>query len=140
MNAVVVDASVAIKWVIPEADSPTADLLLGGGHTLLAPDLLWTEVANVLWKHKRRGSLTTADAEGLLLDTKSLAVLLQPTRPLLASALRIAMEFDRTVYDSLYLALADELGTQLVTADKRLANALANTPLKHVAVLLANLK
>jgi predicted nucleic acid-binding protein len=57
---VVIDASVAVKWVVPEPGSERAELLLDRG--LVAPDLLFAECANILWEKVRRGELTTEEA------------------------------------------------------------------------------
>ena len=53
----VVDASIAVKWVLPEPDSERARALILRGD-LTAPDLLRLEVANALWKQARRGAIT----------------------------------------------------------------------------------
>jgi len=66
-ETLVVDASVAVKWFLPEPDAEPAVALLRAGHRLIAPDLLWIEVASVLWKVVRRGSLTAGPARGATL-------------------------------------------------------------------------
>jgi hypothetical protein len=60
MTRWVIDASVSAKWVLPEAESPLADTLLG--HTLLAPDLIQSVPANILWKKQQRAEMSPAAA------------------------------------------------------------------------------
>ena len=126
-ETLVVDASVAIKWFLPEPDAEPAVALLRAGHRLIAPDLLWIEVASVLWKVARRGSLTAEEAERMISDAAAFPVEIIDSGMLLTEALRIATATDRTVYDSLYVALAVRQDAVMVTADERLVNALANT-------------
>jgi predicted nucleic acid-binding protein len=63
---VVVDASVAIKWFLPEPLSNEAERLLDGGDALFAPDFLLIEFGNVIWKKARLGELARADADAAL--------------------------------------------------------------------------
>lgn len=126
-ETLVVDASVAIKWFLPEPDAEPAVALLRAGHRLIAPDLLWIEVASVLWKVARRGALTAEETERMISDAAAFPVEIIDSGALLIDALRIATATDRTVYDSLYVALAARERTVMVTADDRLVNALANT-------------
>lgn len=127
MKTVVVDASVAVKWFLPEDGSVQAGTLLEGKHRLIAPDLLWTEVANVLWKIARRGAITADEAQQMLRDASAMPVEIIESLPLLPEALRVATAADRSVYDSLYIALAAREKASVITADQRLVNALAKT-------------
>ena len=129
MARYVVDASVAVKWFLPEIYDEAARRLLRGGQTLLAPDLLFPEVGNILWKRVRAAEITAAEAEAILQTLGSLPLRIQPSRPLVTVALSIACEAGRTVYDSLYLALALQEQVPMVTADERLYNALQAGPL-----------
>jgi predicted nucleic acid-binding protein len=120
MKGAVVDASVAVKWVVDEPDSDLAALLLDG-RPLLAPDLLWVECGSVLWTKVRRGVLPAADAAlaGRVLrgaDIETVA-----GRLLLDDALSLALRLDHPVYDCLYLALAIQRERPFVTADRRFA-------------------
>jgi predicted nucleic acid-binding protein len=115
----VIDASVAIKWVIAEPGTPEALALRR--HRLFAPDLLIAECANVLWKKVRRNELTTREA---LLAARLLQradIELAPMRALLEPATRLAIALDHPAYDCAYLALAESLSCDLVTADRRLS-------------------
>lgn len=137
MSALVVDASVASKWLLPEEHSAAARRLLAQPDDLHAPDLISSEVGNVLWKRWRRGELAAAEAEALIADWRVAPLTLHDARPLLQGAWRIARAAERTVYDSLYLALAEHLGCPLVTADRRFAEAMAATPWRSIVVRLA---
>lgn len=127
MKTVVVDASVAAKWFLPEDGSDRAEGLLRGKFRLIAPDLLWTEVGNVLWKIARRGSITPDEAQQMLRDASAMPVEIMESLPMLPDALRIASAADRSVYDSLYIALAAKEKCRVVTADQRLVNGLTKT-------------
>lgn len=129
MTPLVVDASVAVKWLLPEVHSPAARRILTADEDLLAPDLLWAEVGNVLWKRCRSGELTREQAQELLQDFRRLPVTTVSARSLVAEAWEIAVQFDRSVYDSLYLALAVIRECRLVTADRAFYSSLRRTPL-----------
>jgi predicted nucleic acid-binding protein len=124
MTDLVIDASVAIKWVIDEPG--TRQALSLRRHRLFAPDLLVAECANVLWKKVRRRELTRDEAclaAGLL---QRADIELAPMRALLEPATRLAIALDHPAYDCIYLALAESMRCDLVTADQRLsAKALA---------------
>ena len=124
----VVDASVAAKWVLPEPGSQQARRLLRRYQDeeidLVAPHLLLAEVGSVLWKRVRRRELTAVDARicyRRLLD--DCPILLDDPNTHTA-ALELALAHGRTVYDSLYVALALERRCGLITADERLYAAL----------------
>ncbi len=125
----VVDASIAVKWLLPEIHSAAAHRILGGRNELFAPDLIWAEAGNVLWKRVRIGAVSTDNAQALLRDLRRFPITTLPLSSLVESALEIAVSFGRTVYDSLYLALALTRQCQLVTADRRLYNSLSRGPL-----------
>ncbi len=122
----VIDASVALKWVLDEAGSDIARTLLA--ESLTAPALWQAEAANAIWKRARRGELSPAEASnGLAILTASVVVSI-PIEIDLEKALSIAMEIDHPIYDCLYLAAAERLSTQLVTADARFINRVRATP------------
>jgi len=129
MTAAVVDASVGIKWFVPEVHAAEARAWRSGPDELHVPAFFFDlEIANILWKKVRRAEITRADADLILAQLPVLPVIRHPEGPILASAFDLANRTDRTVYDSLYLALAVQLGGRMVTADQRLHNSLAGTP------------
>jgi len=136
MKPLVVDASVAAKWFLPEADAAAALRLLNGRYRLAAPDLIRAEFGNVVWKLHARGTLDTSEASEMIEHFLSMPLEIHDSTYLLAPALEIAMATNRTVYDSLYLALAMELGGAVVTADERWVNALQNSPFARFLRLL----
>ena len=114
----VVDASVAAKWLAPEADSALAEALLDDD--LLAPDLLYAEVGNILWKKQMRGEMDAAAvplAARWLLQAPLEVV---DSASLLADALALALQLQHPAYDCFYLALAQRAEVPMVTADRRL--------------------
>jgi predicted nucleic acid-binding protein len=120
--SVVIDASVAIKWVVEEPG--TEEALLLRRERLHAPDLLIPECANILWKKVRRKEMSEGEA---LLAARLLVradIQLEPMRPLLEPATRLALGLDHPAYDCIYLALANVLGCELVTADNVLQRKL----------------
>jgi predicted nucleic acid-binding protein len=117
-DALVVDASVAIKWLIEEDGTPHA-LLLRGRARLIAPDLLTAECANILWKKVQRGELLAEEALLAARLLQAADIELAPTRTLMEAATRIAIELDHPAYDCLYLAVAVDRNCRVVTADGR---------------------
>ena len=119
MSALVIDASIAIKWVVEEEGTPAA-LALRHRAKLIAPDMLVGECANILWKKVHRRELLKDEAllAARLLQVADLELL--PMRPLFEEATRISIEMDRPAYDCVYLALAAASKCRFVTADERL--------------------
>jgi predicted nucleic acid-binding protein len=117
----VVDASVAVKWLVPEPRSEAAEGVLAAADDLLAPDLLPVEVANALWKKVGRGELTVAEATEVLEVLGTTRLEIRPCAPVLNRALELARALDHPVYDCVYLALAELSRAQLVTDDGSLA-------------------
>jgi predicted nucleic acid-binding protein len=123
VSKIVVDANVAIKWVVEEEGTPAALMLLKRAG-LAAPDLLTAECANILWKKVLRSELTKPDALLAARVLERADIELLPTRSLLEPALRIAIELDHPAYDCVYLALAAANGWKFVTADDRFVRKL----------------
>lgn len=143
MKTLVIDASVAAKWFLPSAHEPLSSEALDllnqyGAGTLrfLVPDLFWAEIGNIFWKAARLQRWTNKDAEDALRVIRHRHIPTVSTAVLIEDALSLGIVFDRTVYDSLYVALALTSKTHLVTADERLANALAaHLPVKWLGAL-----
>ncbi|HTC12012.1 MAG TPA: type II toxin-antitoxin system VapC family toxin [Acetobacteraceae bacterium] len=123
MNTRVIDASIAVKWVVEEEGTLQA-LALRRQARLIAPELLVAECANILWMKVRRNELSTDEALLAARLLQAAEIELSPTRSLLEPATRIAVELDHPAYDCLYLALAFERDCQFVTADERLLRKL----------------
>jgi predicted nucleic acid-binding protein len=133
VTACVVDACVAAKWLLPAAGESLLDQanLLIERHLrrelqLLAPDLIQAEIGNVLWNATRRKRISPADADNSLRRFVELGIQTIPISSLLDRSLQIAIDCDRSFYDSLYVALALATKTDLITADERLVNALGS--------------
>ena len=125
---VVVDASVAIKWLVREEHTDKALAILGAWHdedvTLVAPYLLPFEVANALHRKVFRGQLTVVDCARMISQLLSSRLELHQTAELHVKALELATELQQgAVYDAHYLALAEEFGCELWTADQRFHRA-----------------
>jgi len=123
VTRLVVDVSVAIKWFLVEAHADAARQVLAPENDLVAPDLIWPEIGNVLWKKRRRREISSEISQAILADFRRLPIAIAPCDPFIPSALEIADRTGRSVYDSLYLALAEQAGCRLVTADRKLYNA-----------------
>jgi predicted nucleic acid-binding protein len=128
MSLFVVDASVGIKWFVPEVDTAAARRLQNPAYQLHAPTFFDVEVANIVWKKRRRSELTRVEADTILAQLPLLPLTRHLEAPLIATAFDIADRSQRTVYDCLYLALAVQVSGRMVTADDRLVNSLAGTP------------
>jgi predicted nucleic acid-binding protein len=121
--SLVVDASVAAKWVLPEPESDRAEQLWTSGEALIAPALVVAEIGNAVWKRAARGELGTADALRALEDAVLLFHEIAPMTPLAARATEMAIELRHPVYDCFYLALAERERATIVSADSRLLAA-----------------
>jgi predicted nucleic acid-binding protein len=128
VSVFVIDASVVVKWFVPEIHSDAARRLLGLPHEYVAPDLLFAETANTIWKKTRRGELTAEEGQQLVADIGQIAVETVSCRALAEDAHALASATGRTVYDSMYVALAVRLNTRAITADERLESALKRIP------------
>ncbi len=128
MSAFVIDASVVIKWFVPEVHSDAARRLLVLPHEYVAPDLLFAEAATAIWKKIRREELTPEEGQQLVADIGQIGVETVSCRALAEDAHALANATGRTVYDSMYVALALRLNTRAITADDRLEVALKKIP------------
>jgi predicted nucleic acid-binding protein len=126
----VVDASVAVKWVVPEIGSEAASELLG--RELSAPSLWLAEAANALRRKARRGELTEDEARLRAQDLADAPIEPVELPLLLPSAMRLAGELGHSIYDCFYLAAALWRDTLLITADHRFAAKVTAHP--HLAL------
>ncbi len=136
MTVAVVDASVGLKWIIPEEHSDDARRLLAGLHELVSPPLVSLEIANVLLKRVRRKELTAFRA-ATALDRVEGWLRVVDVEETWSAVFRLAERHHISAYDAVYVALALQVNARLVTADGRLVNALARA-LPGVAVFIAD--
>ncbi|MCY3746804.1 MAG: type II toxin-antitoxin system VapC family toxin [Acidobacteria bacterium] len=129
MTRYVVDASVAVKWLVREPLSHQASLLLATEVSLLAPDLLFAEAANALWAMKQRGDLEDDEFDEAVQTLRSAPVLVPSTLlQLVPAASRLAADLGHPIYDCFYLALAIQEKAPLITADRRFADRVRHHP------------
>ena len=124
---VTVDASVAVKWILKEEEHAGAMALLTDEVTLHAPTLLLAEVGNVIWRRARAGRFSTATGRTAFAKTRSAIEVFHGLDGLADTALQISLDLDHPIYDCVYLACAEREDTALVTADRRLTNAVAGS-------------
>jgi predicted nucleic acid-binding protein len=124
--SVVIDASVALKWVLDEPGRDAADALLDDD--LIAPVLWQIEAANALWRRAEMGEISADEARERLAELAHAPVASLAVEPHLAAALSLAIDMKHPVYDCLYLALAIDCDTHVVTADRRFHAAAATLP------------
>jgi predicted nucleic acid-binding protein len=125
----VLDASVALKWVLPEPYADKArqlrDDFRKAVHELLSPDVFTAEVGHALARAERRGIIPATAGAILLADILSTPPQLFPNHPnLIARGFAIASSMRVGVYDCVYVALAEQENCDLVTADDKLVNSL----------------
>jgi predicted nucleic acid-binding protein len=139
---VVIDASVAVKWFLPEPLSDEAESILSllRSHALRAhaPDLILVEVASVLWKRTRGAErLPKADAAAALTLLRESPLSLERDRDLAAAAYELAALIPCTVYDGFYVALALREDGLLISADAALVGACRTHGLDDYVIGLA---
>lgn len=140
MTDLVVDSSVAVKWFITETHTAEALRILtdyrNGRLTLLAPDLIYAEFGNIIWKKQVFQGLHATMSEAVIHQFSQLQIRATLSQLLLMDAYNIASTHKRTVYDSLYIALSQREQCPFVTADEKLVNAIGSS-FPNI-VLLAN--
>jgi predicted nucleic acid-binding protein len=129
MISYIVDASVAVKWYVPEIHSKAAEKLLSGNNDLHAPDLILPEFGNIIWKKIRRAEITSGKAKQIIEAFLRVPLQRHSSELLLEPAFEIADRLGQTVYDSTYLALAVALNSTMVTADEKFYEAIRQSPL-----------
>ena len=137
-----VDASVALKWFLPESGDAGAENLLTafliGSVSLYAPDLLLIEAASAFWRRSVvLKELLPTDAKAMYRDLLTLPLNFQPSERLAAQAFSLAIVHRHSAYDSVYCALAIEVDCEFVTADRKLVEKLGRSMpfLRHVSTI-----
>jgi len=129
----VVDASVAAKWFLNEKHSDAACLILRRGNELHAPDFFLLEIDNLLVKRIRRGDISRRHADEIRAALRRFDISYHPFTPMRNEAFELASQACLSLYDSLYIVLAILIRGRMVTADRKLYDALARTLLcEHV--------
>ncbi|HET6630167.1 MAG TPA: type II toxin-antitoxin system VapC family toxin [Woeseiaceae bacterium] len=128
MTGYVIDASVAVKWLVTEEHSDDAARLLDGHATLTAPELIFAEAANALWAMRRRGDFGREDLREAIDALADVPVVPATIRDLAASAVRLAVDLDHPVYDCFYLSLSMRAQYPVVTADRRFLDKVRGHP------------
>jgi predicted nucleic acid-binding protein len=122
---IVIDASVAVKWVLDEPGSDAAVALRD--QELIAPAFWLAEAANALWRRARIGEISNGEAATLFSELLNAPVASVGMEPHLEVALKLATEIGHPVYDCIYLALALDHRTHVVTGDRRFVAAASTT-------------
>lgn len=127
MKNLVIDSSIAVKWFVAEDDSPKALEILkdyrGESLSFLAPDLIYAEFGNIIWKKVIFRNLNPTDADVAISKFKKVSFVLTPITSLFDDAYKIAVQYKRSFYDSLYLALSVRENCGFVTADEKFYNS-----------------
>jgi predicted nucleic acid-binding protein len=134
---VVVDASVAAKLYFVEPGTPEAIVELGGEVSLLAPDLLFIEMASIAAKVLRRGETSADQAAAAVASVAALLDEAVPVADLAQRAFEMASQYGFSAYDASYLALAEQRGLRVLTADARLVRRAQDQGLAHLVRLLS---
>lgn len=138
MTAYVVDASVAVKWLVYEESSDRAVAFARSNNHFVAPRMIMTEVANALARKAIQGAISSEDARQQFPKLPYFFDEIVSVDDLIANALYNACQFRHPIYDLIYLEAARRRGIQLVTADQRLLSKLANTDLASCIVMLSD--
>ena len=136
MTRLVVDASVVVKWLAREPDSPAANGVLASDLDLCAPRLLAAEVVNALRNKVLRNAISREQAEQGAALVPGLPIAWFGDEALCADAMRLALGIGASVYDCLYLALAQRLDAPLITADSQFAQRLDSAGRSDAVVTL----
>jgi predicted nucleic acid-binding protein len=134
--SIVVDASVALKWVVVEPGTEAALALQDD--QAVAPAIWLAEAANALWRHVRLGEASPAEAQARMAQLVKAPVISLPIEPHIPAALEIAIQANHPVYDCIYLAIAIHEDIALVTDDRRLASAAQRLGLSERVRLLGS--
>ena len=127
-GSVVVDASLAVKWLVEEDDSDKAHAILQSwvaqGIRRIAPYLMPFEVANALHRRVLHGELSVADSARMIARLLESSLELHQPPGLHVRALQLASQLNQSAaYDAHYLALAESVNCELWTADERFYRA-----------------
>jgi predicted nucleic acid-binding protein len=120
---IVVDASVAVKWVLPEAGSDRAAAIRTTDADLIAPSLAYAEIGSAIWRAVLRGDVDAAGARGELRLAMAHYQRIVPLEEIADRAIELATRLRHPIYACFYLALAERERCPMITADRRLVVA-----------------
>ncbi|HEV7488621.1 MAG TPA: type II toxin-antitoxin system VapC family toxin [Thermoanaerobaculia bacterium] len=138
MTLWVVDASVIIKWYVPEGDYEAARAMRTAETALAAPDLLFAETANIVWKLVRRCEMTSSRGIEIIEEIVAAPFITVSNQSLAQDALDLAIATGLSAYDASYVALAIRIDKILITADEKLVRKLTGTRSANQVRLLAD--
>ena len=138
MTRYVIDASVAVKWLIFEELSDRAVALARSNNHFIAPRMIMTEVANALARKAIQGAMSSQDAKQQFAKLPYFFDEIASVDDVVANALHNACQFRHPVYDMVYVEVARRRGIQLITADQRLSSKLANSDLASCILMLSD--
>ena len=120
MSGLVADTSVAIKWFAREEQADIAEAVLASGVHIHAPEFLWIETANGLWKKWRKNQMLLEDVGTSVAKLRDLIGYWHADAGLIEAASAMSLVLGHPVYDCIFLVLARNLKMKVLTADKRL--------------------
>jgi len=139
MTHYVIDASFAIKWILPEEGSDKALSVLEDLHRFIIPDLFLIESDSIITKKLRRRELDISDASDLRNKVRKFPYVTIPYSDISQFVFELSSTMYISLYDACYLAVAIEYEGFLYTADMRMYNGLKNTPFSKYVVSIADL-
>ncbi len=130
----VVDASIAIGWLVKQENAIDHTYLLENQNILIAPDLVFPEVCNGIWRLVSAGYVTPKHGHKIASELSDYFDKVFPCAPLMKAAMGISLQLNHPAYDCFYLALAEHQNVQMITADLRLLNKTKTTPYAKLVV------
>ena len=131
--ACIVDTSVALKWAVTEPGWEAAQMLLS--EPVIAPDLLRAELAHALYKKVRTGGVSPTEALIAQAEVEALLSFI-PAIDMAPRALELSLELGHAAGDCFFLALAESIGLQMVTADLKFVDCCRATRYSSLVRLL----
>lgn len=119
--SLIVDASVAVEWYLPERNSLEAERILSTDTDLLAPEIVIAEIGNAVWKRFQKAEVSLELAVDIIERATTAFSVLVPVTDLAREAMLLALRHRHSIYDCFYVALAQHARAPLATADVKLA-------------------
>jgi predicted nucleic acid-binding protein len=138
LNLFIVDASVVLKWIVPENGSADA-LVVRSKARLSAPELLMMECVNACWKYAQRREISAEEAILAVGVLERVDIELVSLRHLVGPTLRLSNALAHPAYDCAYLALALQRQCPFVTADEKLIAKVRGSRIENLAASVRSL-